>query len=552
MAFRIDLAAIAAAATALSMTAIAQTDRERAVAIDRVPVPPLDHYEIEEIGPPLAAPWSLAFLAEGSFLVVEKHGGVRIIRADGSATPPLEGGPPNVLRTADSGLLDIALDPDFARNRTIFLAFVEGTEEANRTAIWKAQLHGDRLTGGQVIFRVNEIKKAPSHPGGRLLFLPDKTLLITVGDGFDFRDKAQDPSSHLGKILRLTRDGRAAPDNPFIGRTDHAPEIWTLGHRNPQGLTHDPVTGTVWEHEHGPRGGDEINELVGGRNYGWPAVTSGIDYDGTIISERAHAPGMTDPRFVWAPSIAPSGLAFYRGSAHPEFNGKLLVGALAARTLVQLRFGAKTGLLAEDGRSLAGLKARIRDVREAPDGKLYLLTDEKDGRLLRLVAASEAVISASHDLQLLAFLIGRWTGDSRFVPAFQTARVVEETSEIDCAPALQATYIRCTVRFYRKSDGRLRIIEHYINQDPETPGFEVQSLTSNWPGRVSYSMEWSEAEKAWVAFLPTDHDGQPATERIVEKPSPDGASMVHTEELRLQSTPDAPWTETFRWTWKRR
>lgn len=370
-----------------ALPASAQTAREQAVAIDRVPVAPADRFEIERIGPPLASPWSLAFLPDGSFLVTEKHGGLRRIRADGRATGRLEGGPPGVLRKEDSGLLDVVLDPDFAANRTLYIAFAEGTEAANRTALWKARLDGDRMTGGRVIFRVGESKKAPSHPGGRLLFLPDKTLLLTVGDGFDQRDKAQDPASHLGKILRLTRDGRAPRDNPFAGRAGHAAEIWTLGHRNVQGLTRDPATGTLWAHEHGPRGGDEINELVAGRNYGWPAVSFGVDYDGTVITERAHAPGMTAPRFVWSPSIAPSGLAVYRGTVHGGWAGKLLIGALAARALVRVRIGEANGLLAEEARTLVGLQARIRDVRVAPDGNLYLLTDDAQGRLLRLVPA---------------------------------------------------------------------------------------------------------------------------------------------------------------------
>ena len=274
------------------------------------------------------------------------------------------------------------------QNRTIYLAFVEGTEDANRTAIWKARFDGTRLTNGRVMFRVNEAKKDPAHPGGRLLFLPDKTLLLSVGDGFDYRDKAQDPASHLGKMLRLTRDGAAAPDNPFVGRAGYAPEIWTMGHRNIQGLTRDPMTGTVWTHEHGPRGGDEINELIAGCNYGWPAASFGIDYDGKLITERHHVSGMADPRFVWSPSIAPSGLAVYRGSMHPELDGRLLVGALAFRSLIQVRVNDTTGLLAEEGRRLMGLKARIRDVRVAPDGQIYLLTDGDKGRLLRLVPSS--------------------------------------------------------------------------------------------------------------------------------------------------------------------
>lgn len=365
----------------------AQTARERAVAIDRVPIPPVDRFEVEAIGPPLAAPWSLAFLPDGSFLVTEKHGGVRIIRSDGSATGRLAGGPPNVLQKADSGLHDIVLDPDFATNRMVYIAFAEGSEQSNRTAIWKARLDDERLTGGRVVFRVNEAKKEPAHPGGRMLFLPDKTLLLTVGDGFDYRDKAQDPASHLGKVLRLTRDGKAAPGNPFAGRHGYAPEIWTLGHRNIQGLTRDPATGTVWSHDHGPRGGDEINELVAGRNYGWPSASFGIDYDGKLITDRQHVAGMSDPCFVWSPSIAPSGLAVYRGSAHPQWEGRLLVGALASRMLAQVRINPQNGLLAEEGRWLTGLKARIRDVRVAPDGNVYLLTDDTEGRLLRIVPA---------------------------------------------------------------------------------------------------------------------------------------------------------------------
>lgn len=374
-------AAIVSAATS---SANAQTARERAVAIDQVPIPPLENFQVEQIGPPLAAPWSLAFLPDGSFLVTEKHGGIRIIRADGSATDRLPGGPTNVLQKEDSGLLDVVLDPEFGANRTVYVAFAEGTEEANRIAIWKGRLEHERLTGGRVIFRVDEPKKAPSHPGGRLLFLPDRTLLLSVGDGYDYRDKAQDPASHLGKVLRLTRDGRAAPGNPFLGQAGFAPEIYTLGHRNIQGLARDPVTGTIWSHEHGPRGGDEINDLLAGRNYGWPRASFGIDYDGKLITDRHHVDGMADPRFVWSPSIAPSGLAIYRGKAFPQWEGRLLVGALVPRMLAQVRINPKSGLLAEESRWLTGLKMRIRDVRVAPDGLVYLLTDDPRGRLLRV------------------------------------------------------------------------------------------------------------------------------------------------------------------------
>jgi aldose sugar dehydrogenase len=363
----------------------APTAREQAVAIDRVEIPPADTLRVERIGPPLAAPWSIAFLPGGDMLVTEKHGGIRRIAPDGRASAPLPGGPVNVLQRSDSGLLDVVLDPDFGRNGHVYVAFVEGNEQANRTAIWKARLEGERLTGGRVIFRVNESKAGPGHPGGRMIFLPDHTLLLTVGDGFSLRDKAQDPASHLGKVLRLTRDGAAAPGNPFVGRAGHAPEVWTMGHRNIQGLARDPATGTIWAHEHGPRGGDEINALVAGGNYGWPTVSFGIDYDGTVITERTQAPGMTGPRFVWSPSIAPSGLVVYSGTRFPQFQGRLLLGALASRMVAQVRINPKNGLLAEEARLLTGLKARIRDARESPDGHIYLLTDESPGHLLRIV-----------------------------------------------------------------------------------------------------------------------------------------------------------------------
>jgi glucose/arabinose dehydrogenase len=360
------------------------SSREAAVAIDRVTIPPVDRVELSVVARGLRHPWSLAFLPDDAMLVTERYGGLRLIRAGQPSGALLAGGPPNVLAQADSGYLDVALDPDFASNHFVYLAFVEGTEAANRRAIWKARLDGDRLLDGRVIFRVNVPKKGPSHPGGRLLFLPDKSLLLSVGDGFDYRDAAQDMASHLGKLLRLTRDGAAAPGNPFIGKPGAAPEIWSSGHRNIQGLTRDAGTGDVWAHEHGPRGGDEINLIKPGLNYGWPAVSHGIDYDGTVITERAFAPGFEASRFVWSPSIAPSGLALYRGSRFPDWTGRFFVGGLAARSLVRLSVGRDTNLLVEEGRMLAGLGARIRDVREGPDGYLYLLTDAEDGQLLRL------------------------------------------------------------------------------------------------------------------------------------------------------------------------
>jgi glucose/arabinose dehydrogenase len=318
-------------------------------------------------------------------LVTEKYRGLRVLR-DGRLLPdPVAGGPPNVFAEADSGLLDIALAPDFARSRVLFLSFAEGDAKANRTAIWRARYESGRLLDGRVIFRAAPDKEGPGHPGGRLLFLPDGTLLLTVGDGYAYKAAAQDPGSHLGKILRLTPDGAAAPDNPFVGQDGKRPEIWTSGHRNPQGLARDPVSGEVWEHEHGPRGGDEINRLRAGANYGWPLVTHGIDYDLSIISERAFAPGIERSWFFWAPSIAPSGLAVYRGSAFPDWEGKLLVGGLVSKAVSRMRPAKQPGFFVEEERMFGSQDKRIRDLRVGPDGYVYVLTDEEAAELWRLV-----------------------------------------------------------------------------------------------------------------------------------------------------------------------
>lgn len=377
------IAALAATPIVVGSALAVPTERERAVQIDHVAIAPSETADLERVAQGLRQPWSVAFVSADELLITEKYRGVRVWRS-GVLTPDvLPGGPTNVFAKEDSGLLDIALDPDFATNRTVYIAFAEGTEAANRTAVWKARYDGDRLSDGRVIFRVKPDKSDSSHPGGRILFLPDKTFLLSIGDGFKYKTAAQDLGSHLGKILRLTRDGAAPRDNPFVGRAGALPEIWTLGHRNPQGLARDPDTGIIWEHEHGPRGGDEINILRAGLNYGWPTLTHGIDYDGKIISERTFAPGFEPSLFYWAPSIAPSGLAVYRGP-FADWQGKLFVGALANKSVVRVRRGNDTGFLVEDERMFVPLKKRIRDIRQGPDGFLYVLTDEESASLYRI------------------------------------------------------------------------------------------------------------------------------------------------------------------------
>ncbi len=375
-----------APATALCALLLLIAPQRATAAETEAKTPPVTKTEILATG--LNLPWSMAFTPDGSILIIEKTGGLRVYR-DGALLPATlpesrMGLPDDVMVKEDSGLHDIALDPDFATTQIVFIAYAGGNEEANHTSVWRARLEGDHLVDGRTIFRAVPDKADPNHPGGRLLFLPDKTFLLTVGDGFKYRDSAQDLSSDLGKILRLDREGKPPADNPFIGRKDVRPEIYTYGHRNPQGLAIDTETGTVWELEHGPRGGDEINRLAAGSNYGWPLTTNGIDYDGTLVSEHAHAPGITSPLIIWAPSIAPSGLAVYRGTEFADWNGNFLVGALGAKLLVRAQLDNEDRSIREIERLLADLGTRIRDVRAGPNGFVYILTDESNGRLIRL------------------------------------------------------------------------------------------------------------------------------------------------------------------------
>jgi aldose sugar dehydrogenase len=327
-------------------------------------------------------PWSLAFLPDGEMLVSEKRAGVRLLPRGGGTPRALAGGPENILSNGDSGLLDITLAPDFADTGELFISFTEGVLGANQLALYRGRYDGAALVGGEVIWRVPTPKQGSGHSGGRIVFLPDDTLLITSGEGYDYRDRAQDLRSCLGKVLRLDREGRAPADNPFAGRDDAAPEVFSYGHRNPLGLIRDPRNGAIWLHEMGPRGGDEMNLITPGSNYGWPRATWGIDYDGTIISADQQAEGVTDPVVIWNPSISPSGLALYQGDAFPDWSGDFFLGALSARHLRRVRIRDGVPLLQEI--LLHDRETRIRDVREGPDGFLYLLTDLEDGEVWRL------------------------------------------------------------------------------------------------------------------------------------------------------------------------
>ncbi|MFU8765589.1 MAG: PQQ-dependent sugar dehydrogenase, partial [Haliea sp.] len=295
-------------------------------------------YQLETVATGLHHPWSVAQLPDGSLLVTERRGRLLQISADGSRREEI-GGVPSTWVAGQGGFFDIVLHPQFAANRLVYLAYARGDQGANGTAIWRARLEGSALQDGADILWVADKKNTAQHYGGRLLFLPDNSLLLATGDGFDFREQAQNPRSELGKVLRVKDDGSVPEDNPFS--EPGSERVWTLGHRNPQGLVLAGQSGTVYLHEHGPKGGDEVNLLRAGENYGWPAATYGVDYSGAYVSPFSELPGMAAPLHVWTPSIAPSGMTWYDGDQFPAWRGKLLVGALVDKEvrLLTLRDG---------------------------------------------------------------------------------------------------------------------------------------------------------------------------------------------------------------------
>lgn len=325
-------------------------------------------------------PWSLAFLPDGRMLVTERPGRLRIVARDGALSAPLAG-VPQVAAQGQGGLLDVTLDRDFGASRTIYLCFSEPGPGGAGSAIARARLGAAGLEDLQVIFRQRPKVSGGLHFGCRLVIGRDGLLYATLGER-NSRDRAQDLGTHLGKVIRIRTDGTVPPDNPFVNRAGALPEIWSYGHRNPQGAALHPATGKLWVHEHGARGGDEINIPEAGKNYGWPVITHGIDYSGASIGIGKEAPGMEHPRHFWVPSIAPSGMAFYAGDAFPQWRGNLFVGALAGQRLVRLELDGDA--VTREERLLAQVNQRIRDVRVGPDGLVYVLTDSSDGRILRL------------------------------------------------------------------------------------------------------------------------------------------------------------------------
>lgn len=337
----------------------------------------------EPVASGLEHPWALAPLPEGGFLVTERPGRMRIVSGNGQLGKPIAG-VPEVADGGQGGLLDVVLDSGFARNRTLYFCYSEPGAGGNSTALARARLaqDGSRLEDVRVIFGQQPKVRSQMHFGCRIVEARDGTLFLTLGDRFNRMNDAQKLDSHIGKIVRVSKDGAPAQGNPYIGRAGALPEIWSIGHRNSQGATLSP-DGVLWTHEHGPQGGDEINLPKAGLNYGWPVITHGQNYGGGKIGEGiTEKAGLEQPLYHWVPSIAPSGMAFLTSERYgPALRGNLFVGSLKFRKLVRLQVEA--GRITREERIDVG--ERVRDVRQGPDGLLYLVTDSPEGKLLRWV-----------------------------------------------------------------------------------------------------------------------------------------------------------------------
>jgi glucose/arabinose dehydrogenase len=373
--FRVHATAVAGVALALvTLCADAQTVKSE------------EHeFRVVKIVQGLEHPWGLAFLPDGGMLVTERPGRLRIVGRDHRLDPTPVAGLPEIAAQGQGGLLDVALHPRFAENGLVYLSYSARGEGGVGTDVARGRLAGHRLEDVRVIFRQQPRGSGGRHFGSRLVFDRSGFLYITLGDRGE-QDRAQRPDDHAGSVIRLNDDGSVPGDNPFHGKAGWKPEKYTLGNRNIQGAALHPQTGLLWTHEHGPQGGDEINVIRAGVNYGWPVITYGVNYvTGTRIGEGTHRAGMAQPLHYWTPSIAPSGMAFYTGKRFPRWRGDLFVGALRDQTLVRLRLDGEK--VVREERLLRNVLGRIRDVRDGPDGYLYLLTDASNGVLARLEPA---------------------------------------------------------------------------------------------------------------------------------------------------------------------
>ncbi|SFR75565.1 Glucose/arabinose dehydrogenase, beta-propeller fold [Marinobacter daqiaonensis] len=362
------------AAVALTLLPLACAAQNRAPSAD---------FELETVARGLEHPWAIAFLPDGHQLVTERAGRLRVIE-DGELVEQPVSGVPELVVSGQGGLLDLQLHPDFKQNRVLFLSYAHRNGAGMTTRVARGEYRDRRLHNVTVIFEAEPRSSTSRHFAGRMAIPDDGYLYIAVGDR-GRKDRAQDFSDDAGGVHRITLQGEVPDDNPFLDREDASPTLYTKGNRNIQGMTLHPETGAIWSHEHGPRGGDEINIIEAGTNYGWPEITYGIDYSGVPITDRTRKEGMAQPLHYWDPSIAPSGMAFYTGDDFPQWRGDLFVGALKMRKLVRLEFDGTEVTNEED--LLTGFDERIRDVAMGPDGHLWLLTDAPDGRVIRIVPA---------------------------------------------------------------------------------------------------------------------------------------------------------------------
>lgn len=352
-------------------------------------VPAASGYEQITVVEGLERPWSMAWLPDGAMLITERPGRLRIVR-NGTLDPTEITGVPEVLAVNQGGLMDVSVHPNFVENRFIYLTYSHGSDDANQTRVARATFDGKALSDLQVIFEVSQSKSGGQHFGSRIIWLPDGTMLVAIGDGGNpptsldgelIRKQAQNLESRLGKIVRLNDDGSIPKDNPFASDANADPAIWSYGHRNIQGLTLDPNSQRVWATEHGSRGGDELNQPQAGKNFGWPVVTYSQEYTGGEISNERSRPGMEDPKVVWTPAVAPSGLAFYTGDRFAQWQGDLFAGGLVSQDVRRIDLDESGNVV---GQEAIDFGQRVRDVRQGPDGLLYVLTDEQNGQLIRL------------------------------------------------------------------------------------------------------------------------------------------------------------------------
>ena len=335
--------------------------------------------KVDVLAKDLTHPWGMAFLPDGRLLFTERAGQLRILNTDSTLSKPIKG-VPKVFNQGQGGLLDVALDPDFQNNQFVYLSFSEpGDDSTASTALGRGKLQDNRLEDFEVIFNQNPKIKGPNHFGGRIVFTPEGNLFLVLGERFQF-DPAQDLSNHLGTIVRINPDGTIPQNNPFIEQADARDEIWSYGHRNIESAAIDPATNKLWVVEMGPMGGDEFNQPEAGRNYGWPVVSWGDNYDGTEIPDPTTRPEFADAAIHWTPTISPSGMIFYTGEMFPEWKGSAMIGGLTASGIVRV---SVDGQQAEEVERIP-LAARTRDVEQAPDGSIYVLTDDENGKILRL------------------------------------------------------------------------------------------------------------------------------------------------------------------------